>query len=194
MQNKRDEHPTVSFLKSLYQYCNTEGFINLRFLAKDKDPDKTVQKFIPLSEIESIPEIVKDHIGQYHCYFAVATRINGNGSKNGIIEIPTLWVDLDLYKLTNEEKEESRRRYRDFPLKASFIIDSGGGRYLLWMLNEPGSKEEISRIENRLKRLASFFHGDPVATDASRILRIPGSVNHKYPHLPQVKIAEVQYE
>ena len=193
MENKNNEHQTITFLKSLYQHCD-EGSINLRFLHKDKDPAKTVQKFIPLSEIESIPRILKNYTEQYHCYFAVGTRVNGDGSKDGIIQIPALWDDLDLYKLSDKQKDESRLRYRDFPLKPTFVIDSGGGRYPLWMLKEPAPVEEIPKIENLLKRLAAYFHGDMNATDASRILRILGSLNHKYQHLPAVKLIESHRE
>ena len=77
MANK-DEHGCVTFLESLYQHCE-QGFIDLRFLHKDKDSAKTREKFIPLSEIESITKILKNYIDQYHCYFAVATRTNGDG-------------------------------------------------------------------------------------------------------------------
>ena len=193
MENKNNEHQTITFIKFLYQHCE-EGFINLRFLHKDRDPAKTVQKFIPLAAIESIPKILENHIKQYNCYFGVATRVEGDGSKNGTIQIPALWVDLDLYKLSDKQKEESRQRYRDFPLKPTFVIDSGGGRYLLWILREPASKEEVSKVENLLKRLAVYFHGDESATDASRILRIPGSLNHKYQHTPPVIIKDFDLE
>jgi hypothetical protein len=187
MGTKDNEHPSVVFLKSLCQHCD-KGFINLRFLHRDKDPTKTVQKFIPLSEIESIPKILKNYTGEYNCCFGVATRRDGDGSKDGVIQIPALWVDLDTYKLTDAQKRESRQRYKDFPLKATFIINSGGGRYLLWMLKEPASREEIPHVEDRLKRLGNYFYGDITATDASRVLRLPGSLNHKYQHLPQVKV------
>jgi hypothetical protein len=179
---KVNENSTVTFLKFLYRHCE-EGFINLRFL-----PSKE-SLFIPLSEIHSIPPILEAHRDQ-NTFFGIALRNDGDGSKQGIIHIPALWIDLDLYKLTDGEKEESRKRYKDFPLKATFIIDSGGGRYLLWMLKEPASREKILKTEDILKRFASYFHGDPVATDASRILRMPGSLNHKYQHTPQVKIIE----
>jgi hypothetical protein len=129
-----------------------------------------------------------------NAYFGVAPRIDGDGSKDGIIQIPALWDDLDLYKLSDQQKEESRQRYKEFPLKATFIIYSGGGRYLLWILREPASKEDIPKVENLLKRLASYFHGDMIATDASRILRIPGSVNHKYQHTPKVTVKDFDPE
>jgi hypothetical protein len=177
----------LNFFPTLYQYCR-EGFILLRFLPKEPGIP-IAQRFVPLSKIKNISKILNSYKEEYHCCFGAATREDGNGSKGGIVEIPILWVDLDLYKLSDGRRRESRERYKNFPLKASFIIDSGGGRYLLWMLKEP-SRQEIPKIENRLKRLASYFHGDMSATDASRILRMPGSLNHKYPHLPQVKIVE----
>ena len=180
MRTKSHEHPSVSLLKSVYQHCG-EGFINTRFLPSAKN------HFIPLKVINYISKILEINKDQ-NAYFGVATRINGDGSKNGIIQIPVLWLDLDLYKLTDKEKEESRQRYKEFPLKTAFAIDSGGGRYLLWMLKEPASREEIPEVETRLKWLASYFHGDMSATDASRILRIPGSLNYKYQHTPPVII------
>lgn len=172
----------ISFLQSLYQNCEN-GSINIRHL-----PSKE-SLFLHLNEFDSIPTILKSRQDQ-NIYFGMATRVNGDGSKSGILQIPVLWTDLDLYKLPNDEKEESRKRYKDFLLKATWVIDSGGGRYLLWILKEPASKEDTPRVENLLKRLASYFHGDMAATDASRILRIPGSLNHKYQHTPQVKIIE----
>ena len=184
MANRNNEHPSTTFLKSLYQHCD-EGFINLRFL-----PSKETLS-IPLSEIETIPAILKTHKDQ-DCYFAIATRINGDGPKADILQIPFLWVNLDLYKLTDKEKEENRQRFKNSPLKPAFTIDFGGGCYLLWILKEPVSREEIPRVENLLKRLASYFHGDMSATDAS--LRIPGSLNHKYPHTPQVTIKDFHPE
>jgi len=178
MASKNKDHPSVTFLKSLYQHCDG-GFINLRFL-----PSKESQ-FIPFLEINSIPKILEPNKSQ-NAYFGVATRAEGDGSKGGILKIPALWTDLDVYKLSDEQKAASRQRYKDFPLKSSYIIDSGGGRYLLWMLKEPASKEDIPRVEDLLKRLATHFNGDMNATDASRILRIPGSLNHKYQHGSQV--------
>lgn len=186
MASKNKDHPSVTFLKSLYQYCD-EGFINLRFL-----PSKESQ-FIPFLEINSIPKILEPNKSQ-NAYFGVATRAEGDGSKDGILKIPALWTDLDVYKLSDEQKAASRQRYKDFFLKSSFIIDSGGGHYLLWMLKEPASKEDIPRVENLLKRLATHFNGDMNATDASRILRIPGSLNHKYQHTPQVTVKEIHPE
>ena len=57
---------------------------------------------------------------------------------------------------------------------------SGGGWHLYWKLKEVYAlveAEDIARHEYRLKGLADFFGADMAATDASRVMRIPGTVN-----------------
>lgn len=117
------ECTVTEFLKSFFQNCEG-GYVNLRFT---HDKYRTKNLFIPLSKIASIPSIVKAH-KKYNCYIAIATRTKGNGSKEGIVQIPALLVDADIYKLSDEEKKEYRQRYNDFPLKASFDISSGNLR------------------------------------------------------------------
>ncbi|GEM_PF-673359 len=167
-----DKHPAVTFFKSLYQHCRG-GFVNFRLLPSAKNI------FLPLSKIDSIPAILEANKEQ-NAYFGAATRVDGDGSKSGILQIPALWVDVDMEGFPEEKKNEIRQRYQDFPLKPSFLINSGGGIHIYWLLKSPASKEEISQVENLLKRLASYFNGDMGSTDASRILRIPKTLNYKY--------------
>jgi putative DNA primase/helicase len=128
--------------------------------------------FIPLSEIDSIPAILEANRSQ-NIYFGVATRIKGNGTKSGILQIPGLWVDIDSKDLIEGKIREIQKLIRDFPLKPSFVINSGGGLHLYFLLKEPATKEDIPRVENLLRRLAHYFNGDMASTDASRILRVP---------------------
>ena len=178
MQKKNSEHPSVTFFKLLYQHCE-DGFINLRFL--HKETHQVINKFILLSEIETIPGILKRYQNDHNCFFAVATRVKNDGTKAGILQVPALWIDLDLKGLSPEEKNKRRKRVRDFPLNPSLWVNSGGGFHAYFLLKEPASKEDIPQVENLLKKLAPCLGGDAAATDASRILRIPGTQNHKYP-------------
>ena len=180
------QHESISFLKSLYANCQ-EGCINTRFLPSKKN------FFYPLLGLERIQKVVEANTSQ-DIYFGISTRVDGDGTKAGIRQIPALWVDLDSYKLDDKEKEESQQRLRDFPLGRSFVVGSGKGQYLIWLLKEPASREDIPKVENILKRLCSFFHGDMVAVDASRIFRIPGSINHKYPDEPVATVEEFHPE
>lgn len=74
MLTKGNEHPSVTFLKPFYRYCD-EGLVNLRFIPKDSTK-KIAQKFIPISEIESIPKILNGYIKEYHCCFGIATFLH----------------------------------------------------------------------------------------------------------------------
>jgi hypothetical protein len=109
----------------------------------------------------------------------VATRKDGDGSKEGIDEIPWLWCDIDIVK-ESPGYDHFVQVYKNFPLKPSVLINSGGGYHLYWLLKEPAPKDDIPRIENLLKRIALHLGGDMAATDASRILRLPGTYNLKY--------------
>jgi hypothetical protein len=168
------EHQSITFLKSLCQHCDDgKGFINLRFLPSAKN------HFIPLSEIKSIPAILETHRGE-NAYFGVATRVEGDGTKKGIVEIPSLWCEIDSEGLGEEAKNEIRQRYQDFPLRPSVLLNSGGGIHIYWKLKTPATKEEIPLVESLLKRIALYFGGDLSSTDASRILRLPKTLNYKY--------------
>ena len=60
------------------------------------------------------------------------------------------------------------------------IVKSGGGAHLYFILDEPVGHNQIGRVEDANRRIAAVLGGDLNACDASRILRIPGTVNIKY--------------
>ena len=120
--------------------------------------------FAPLDDL-TFPQAVD---GQ-DVYFGVATR-NGGGSKDHIIEIPGVWVDIDFKDIP---KKEAHKRITEFPLKPTIAVDSGGGYHLYWRLKEPASKADIAHIEALNKRLVAYLNGDINACDAARILRFP---------------------
>lgn len=172
MDKQIKEHPAITFLRSLYKNCG-EGYINIRFLPSGEN------LFISLSEIDRVQNILGGRKDQ-NAYFAVATRKNGDGTKQGVIEIPALWMDVDFKGKTTDEIEKLLQALMDFPVKYTYIIQSNGGVHIYWVLKEPLKRQDIPRVEESLKRLASYLGGDMAATDASRILRIPGTLNHKY--------------
>jgi len=173
MQKKEnDEHSPLDFLKSIYQHCNTDAYLNIRFLPSAEN------RFVPLVKINTIPFIINSHQNQ-NCYFGVATRRDGDGSKEGITEIPSLWCDIDVIKGSPAD-DHFKQVCKDFPLEPSILVESGGGYHLYWLLKEPSSKNDIPRIENLLKRISLHLGGDRVSAEAARILRVPGTYNLKY--------------
>lgn len=170
---------TVRFLKALFERCKkrVSGRINLRFLPRGAN------RFIPLPKVAQLPKILKEFSGE-NAHFAVATRKEGDGTKAGIIEVPALWADLDFKDHSRIFFDKKLKKLRPRP---SAIIESGGGLHPYWFLKRPARKDQIPLVESYLKRLALHLGGDQGATDASHLLRIPGTQNFKYTQA-QVKI------
>lgn len=170
----------VDFLSWLYEHCEG-GNINFRFLG-GKFPQN---EFVPLSSLNEKPSLIDAVLRDYHSlnsYFGAATRDKTDGSKEGILQVPALWVDLDGAPL---------EKVMEGPWSPSAVVETSPKKYhVYWKLREPADRSEIPLVEDLLRRLASFFKADPAATDASRILRIPGTSNLKTnpPHSVQVVI------
>ena len=111
--------------------------------------------------------------------------------------IPAMWLDLDIAGGGHEKKglprnqADADRILADLPLDPSWIVGTGGGLHVYWVLKEPLT------LANELERdaAAAAIHGwqtlaiDAAANlgfnmdsthDLSRVLRPVGSVNHKY--------------
>lgn len=159
---------SVDFFRWLYSYCEV-GNINFRFLSNGPAHNE----FVPLSAIFDnqtlVEAILKDYC-EFDQYFAVALR-DGGGKKEDISQIPSIWLDLDGSPLC---------KVIESPWPPSAVIETSPGKFhCYWKLREPATKAEISQVEHILKRIAFYFKGDVNATDASRILRIPSTLNHK---------------
>jgi hypothetical protein len=157
-----------NFLEKLYVNCK-KGQIETRALPGGKC------EFHDLGDWSSIEAWCEEH-SDADLYFAVATR-KGGGTKKHIVEIPAVWVDVDFKDST---KKEARKRIKEFPLQPSVRILSGGGYHFYWKLKKPAGKNDIPKIEQINKWLASCLGGDTSAAEAARILRLPGMLNYKY--------------
>ncbi len=167
------EAERAGFFRGLFQFCDA-GAIEFRFLPSRE------RFFWSLEKLPELPPFPQDQ----DVYFAVCTR-NGGGTKEHIVEIPALWVDVD-FKST--DRKQTDELLRACPSRPSAQVISGGGYHLYWFLNEPAGKAEIPVVEEILRRLAKYFQADMAATDASRILRVPGTFNIKYSPPRKVKV------
>lgn len=114
-----------------------------------------------------------------------------------IKELKANFIDLDIYN-TGFSKEqilmnlEENYFNRSIP-RPSFILDSGRGLYLVWLINSVPSqalplwKAVEEYFYNELKE----FGADRMSLDAARILRVPESINSK--SNSKVRVIE-QYE
>ena len=108
----------------------------------------------------------------YEVYFGVSTRYQHGGKKRDCYRTRCVWMDFDGAKLSDAD-------IRPTP---NIVVESGGGLHLYWILESPYliRGERWVDIEAINRGLCTKFGGDNAAIDASRILRVPGFLNHKY--------------
>ena len=80
------------------------------------------------------------------------------------------------------------------------VVCSGGGYHAYWLLQRPfviGNDEDRDYIEALQKAWVDYTGGDPNAKDLTRVLRVPGTVNHKPdygPDFPAVRLVRVDWD
>ena len=111
-------------------------------------------------------------------YVGVAARHGEDGTKKGVCRMAAVWADLDAKD--GHTREGRLAQIDELPCRPSMIVWTGGGFHAYWPLEEPaGSPRDMDRAELAMRRLAAGLDSDPVY-DRSRILRVPGTYNHKY--------------
>ena len=102
-----------------------------------------------------------------------------------IKELNALFIDLDTYN-TDFTKEQILINLNENHFKQSmpipnFIIDSGRGLYLIWLIKKVPSMglPLWKAVEEYFYKTLKEFGADRQALDATRILRVPGSFNSK---------------
>ena len=102
-----------------------------------------------------------------------------------IKELNALFIDLDYYKTKFTKEQIIMNLEADYFNKiipsTNYIIDSGMGLALIWLINKVPSKAIPlwKAIEEYLYNKLKEFGADRQALDATRILRVPGSINSK---------------
>jgi hypothetical protein len=94
-------------------------------------------------------------------------------TKDDIREIRHVYLDLD------EDAKAALANVRnslDVP-RPNFVLDTSPAKHqVVWEIEGV----DLKQAEALLHSLANHFGGDPAATDATRVLRVPGFANRKY--------------
>ena len=107
-------------------------------------------------------------------------------TKDSLKEIRHVYLDLD------EDADAAMADVRnslDAPAP-NFVLDTSPGKHqVVWKIEGV----DMEQAETLLRSLANRFGGDPAATDATRVLRMPDFVNRKYGNGPEF-VVRVQQE
>jgi len=94
-------------------------------------------------------------------------------TKDNIKEVRHVYLDLD----TNARAALANLRDSLDAPPPNFVLDTSPGKHqVVWKIEGV----DIEQAESLLHSLASQFGGDRAATDATRVLRMPGFANRKY--------------
>jgi putative DNA primase/helicase len=128
------------------------------------------------------------------------------GYSETAVALPGLWTDIDVRGPAHRSpnlpptKEAARALLTEFPLAPTLVVDSGHGLQGWWLFRELWIFESAAERQKAQDLARNFLatlqakaqaHGwqvDSVA-DLARLMRIPGTVNHKLALLP-VQIIE----
>ena len=190
-------HPWTDFIEMLVP-STAEGFINIRsFNDATKLPPRNhfIKANAPDREAQLADAIYRDMLDQYDVYVALAERATPSGTKSACSWLRVLFIDKDVVK-EGADWGTALRQIFDFKPAPGVVINSGGGFHLHWPLRVPIDLRvpaEIVKTESILRRLALALGGDKVATDVSRVLRVPGTFNMKPQYAkPLVSIAKFE--
>lgn len=190
------QHPsaTLQFLADLYDRTDT-GWVHL--FALDHDTGQRTTRWAPIANLPALADEAEALAPSSSVWFGVAPRERDLGTRRGgsadCITIPALWVDIDIagpgHAATNlpPDRDAAWELIRAYPLRPTYVVDTGGGLQPYWQLDEPAHADEALAFLPRwgatwaeLGRRHGW-HVDNVF-DLARVMRLPGTRNRKPDH------------
>lgn len=127
-------------------------------------------------------------------YISMGTFPKGSRRKQDTCtNIGCFWLDIDAhkgsrYRNTTEIAQELKKFCKSIGIsKPNIVHNSGHGLHVYWVPNEDISIEEWLKTATLLQEVAQDFElgADPITADASRVLRVPNSINFRDSHHPR---------
>jgi RepB DNA-primase from phage plasmid len=145
----------------------SSSLLELRPMFRDGGaaPERT---FVPVAELDRVERRARALANVRNVYVGVAPRTRPEGHAGAVERVWTLWADVDT--------EDALARLQAFRPAPGIVVCSGSGAHAYWPMLEPLTPVQAQRAN---RRLALALGADMAATDAARILRPPGTLNHK---------------
>ncbi|HTC59556.1 MAG TPA: DNA-primase RepB domain-containing protein [Solirubrobacteraceae bacterium] len=165
------------YLQMLTESAPPGSLLDIRY----RKPDGRFSRiFLHARDTRAARRITK--LGQHSdVYVGCALRVRPRGTRRDLAPTALLWADCD--------SARSLAAARAFTPQASMIVASGslGHAHAYWQLTTP---LDIQELEDANRRLAHKLGADVKCADATRILRIPGTWNHKQHRPTPVEIIQ----
>ena len=171
----------TEFLETIWGHSDMYG--ELRLMRNAGDRKVITQKFYRLEDGMGIVRAASDcltfMVEGWDVYYGVVPRVRERGTAADAAPYTSvLWADVDEKHFSS--KGEAVTNLNMFQIPASAIVDSGHGFHAYWFLSEPMA---MAGAQAAMKFIAKEVGGDAVS-DASRVLRVPGTTNYKSAPVP----------
>lgn len=167
--------------KLAHEALDDKFYIEFRFI----NEGKVESEFCKYNDISNIlPKVFAYNERKWHSYFGVNPRpLSKNKLETDITEIICLFADVDVgEKKYFSSKSDALKEIQKFLHEPSCLVDSGNGYHLYWFMSEIvhiKTIEDRLRVKRLLSGLIKSLHADPSGCSLERVLRVPGSINHK---------------
>jgi hypothetical protein len=157
------------FLAALTVQAGAGRFLDVRW----RRPGSSMRRrFLPAENRAAAAELIAMLAPGHDVYVGVALRTRADHGGRAAIEVSRIaWVESD--------DARTAELLRGFPCEPGILIASGtpGHVQAYWLLDDA---QPAARVEALNRRLAYALAGDAGCADISRILRPPGTLNHKH--------------
>jgi hypothetical protein len=171
------------------------------------DNEGTTQNVF-VDDIESIEVEARKFVDQkVNAFFALATydKDEQGGFRRKQVNahwVKSFWIDVDCgegkpYPDQVAGLEALHKFQEDTGLPDPFIVNSGNGLHVYWLLTEYVSTEQWRPVARKLKAACKKYDFDvdrSVMSDSARILRIPNTFNFKNPDNPKEVVVDQRGE
>lgn len=116
--------------------------------------------------------------------YIVATRLQEN-----VVRLKSFYIDIDVKKEAYATKEDALDALKlfidalDLPMPSAVVESGGGGMHVHWAVDRPLTLGEWQPIAYALAgaiQSTGLIADTQCTIDSARILRVPGTLNHKY--------------
>ena len=200
---------TEQFLKELY------GKLNTGCLSVTKTVNKVLKtKWFEPTQLTEMAAYIEECGKTCNVSIGINPRNplpdkRKRGTAEDVCAVIGLYEDFDIYSEVHAEKRLPRTKEElisfidTFPMKPSITVFSGNGLHLYWLFDTPfiiGNAQDRNGITQILDGWESYilnraaeehdWYFDPVA-DLARMLRAPGTLNHKTAAKPECTVLEM---
>lgn len=169
---------TKDFYRALWNGAQ-EGFTELTLIRPKPNAEDEVQSWFskwPGELDEKFLPRLTGAVGQWNVYHGLGIRSRMRGRDEDVLAVTSIAVDIDFKKTP---QEQAVKALKEFPLKASAGLLTGGGIHAYWLLKEPVVGDDLRKVKPLVRAMATTLGGDLRACTLKQIMRAP-SVNIKY--------------